>query len=409
MTGAGSRADPRILIIGAGHAGGSVAVLLRQQGHTGAIVLAGEETVVPYQRPPLSKTYLKGDTTLDLLKLRPDRFYAEHDIGLRIPARAVAIDRAAKRVQFDSGEAEPYDVLILATGSRNRALTIPGADLPHVHSLRSAADAERLRLSMHPGGHLVIIGGGYIGLEVAASATAFGMKVTVIEREARVLARVASEPLSAFFTRYHRDHGVDIVTDAAVASVDAGGVHLADGRRFPCELVLVGVGAVPCDALAQAAGLDCAGGVLVDLEARTSDPAILAIGDVTMRPLPLYENRRARLESVPNALEQAKQAVAAILGLPPPKPEVPWFWSDQFGAKLQIAGLPFDVDDVVVRGDPSAPGFAVFHLKGDVVRAVEAINSAPEFMIGKQLIGKQTRISRDRLADRHYSIKQVAA
>jgi 3-phenylpropionate/trans-cinnamate dioxygenase ferredoxin reductase subunit len=263
-----------------------------------------------------------------------------------------------------------------------------------------------------PGKRLAVVGGGYIGLEVAASGRALGAEVVVLEKEERLLARVAGPTLSAFFKAYHEARGVHFELGCSVEGFEGeggkvSGVKLSDGRVVPCDAVVVGVGAVPNDEIAMAAGLECARGVVVDLAARTSDPAIFAIGDVTQRPMPLYD-RMFRPESVPSALEQAKQAASAIAGRPPPAPEVPWNWSDQYDIKLQIAGLPFDADQVIVRGDPAAAKFAVFHLKGDQLQSVEAINAPPEFMMGKQLIGNRKPVDKARLADPSVSMKEVA-
>ncbi|MEJ6788967.1 FAD-dependent oxidoreductase [Brevundimonas sp. BR2-1] len=403
----------RVLIIGAGHAGGTAAALLRQYGHEGSIVLAGEEPAAPYQRPPLSKAWLKGETDLEALLLRPESFYEEHGIELRTGATATAIDPAARRVSFADGTVEPYDALILATGSRARRLAIPGADRPALMELRTLADAERLKAALGPGRRLAIVGGGYVGLEAAASARALGAEAVVIERMDRVLARVASETLSAFFTARHRSEGVEVLTGAEVTAFEDAGVRLADGRLIEADALLVGVGAVACDDLARAAGLECGNGVIVDEQARTSDPAIWAIGDATFRPIPVHGGRRRRLESVPNALEQAKQAASAIVGRPAPAPEVPWFWSDQYDLKLQIAGLPDGADRQIVRGDPGVIGegasFAVFHLEGDRILCVEAVNAPAEFMAGRMMIGKATPVDAVKLADPSVSMKLVAA
>lgn len=398
----------KVLIIGAGHAGGSVAAFLRQYGHEGPIVLAGEEGAPPYQRPPLSKAWLKGEADLEALLLRPLRFYAEQNIDFRPSMVAVAVDLAAKTVAFHDGSSETYDILVLATGSTARKLPVPGGDLPDLLELRTMKDAERLKAVLGPGKRLAVVGGGYVGLEAAASARALGAEAVVIERALRVLARVASETLSAFFTTQHRAHGVEILTNAEVVAVARDGVTLADGAVVSADAVLVGVGALACDVLARSAGLTCGDGVVVDAEARTSDPAIFAIGDMTRRPIPVHGGVHHRLESVPNALEQAKQAAAAIVGRAGPTPEVPWFWSDQYDVKLQIAGLPFDADRQVVRGDPTASGFAVFHLNGDRIVCVEAVNAPPEFMAGRQLIAKATPVDVDKLADPAVSMKAVA-
>ena len=403
----------RIVIIGAGHAGGTAAALLRQYGYAGAITLVGDEPIAPYQRPPLSKAWLKGEANADDLMLKEPGFYPEHNIDLRLSTRVSQIDRTAKAVILETGEALAYDWVILATGARARPLPVPGAELAGVLVLRTAADAEHLKAAIGPGKRLAIIGGGYIGLEAAASARALGAEAVVIEREPRVLARVACEALSDFFQIYHRARGVTFELNAGVAAIEGAngqvtGVRLTDGRLVACDAALVGVGAVPNVELAREAGLTCVDGVVVDLEARTSDPAIFAIGDVTHRPMPLYD-RMFRLESVPNALEQAKQAAAAIAGRAGPAPEVPWFWSDQYDLKLQIAGLPFDADEIVVRGDPAGAKFAVFHLQAGRLLAVEAVNAPPEFMAGKQLIGSRRLVARDRLADTTISMKEVAA
>ncbi|MBO9710904.1 MAG: FAD-dependent oxidoreductase [Caulobacter sp.] len=405
--------ESRVVIVGAGHAGGSAAAFLRQYGHTGPIVLIGEEPLLPYQRPPLSKAWLKGEADAESLALKPDAWYAEAGVSLRLQAVAVEINRGARTVILASGETVSYDFLILATGARARELPIPGADLAGVLALRTAADAEALKGALGPGKRLAVVGGGYVGLEAAASARALGAEATIIERESRVLARVACETLSHFFQDYHGARGVNFVLNANVEAFEGAdghvtGVRMKGGEVIACDAVLVGVGAYPNVELAQDAGLECSGGIVVDLEARTSDPRVFAVGDVTHRPLPTYE-RQFRLESVPNALEQAKQAAAAIVGRAPPPHEIPWFWSDQYDLKLQIAGLPFDADAQVVRGDVAAAKFAVFHLKGDLIQAVEAVNAPPEFMAGKQLIAKRTPVSLEKLADPTISMKEVAA
>jgi 3-phenylpropionate/trans-cinnamate dioxygenase ferredoxin reductase subunit len=407
--------DPRahVVILGAGHAGGTLAALLRQYGHEGPITLLGEEPLPPYQRPPLSKAWLKGEADAEGLALKPLEFYAEHQIDFRPQTRAVKLERSAKVVRLADGGSVSYDVLALATGARAIALPIPGADLPGVMFLRTAADAEELKATIGPGKTLAVVGGGYIGLEVAASGRALGAEVVVLEREERLLARVACEALSTFFKAYHEARGVTFELGCEVVAFEGGrhvtGVKLADARIVPCDAVVVGVGAHPNDELARDAGLECARGVVVDLAARSvTDPAIFAIGDVAHRPMPIY-GRMFRMESVPNALEQAKQAACAITGRPAPPGETPWQWSDQYDLKLQIAGYAFDVDEIVLRGDPKSAKFAVFHLKGDQLQSVEAINSPPEFMMGKQLILNRKPVDKAKLADPTISMKEVAA
>ncbi len=409
-----SQSDARIVIVGAGHAGGSAAALLRQYGWKGPITLVGEEPIAPYQRPPLSKAWLKGEADAASLALRPDSFYPANNVALRLATGAVAIDRGARTVALSSGETLPYDHLILALGARARKLSLPGLSLAGVLELRTVADADHLKAALRSGKRLAVIGGGYIGLEAAASARALGAEAVVIERENRVLARVACPELSNFFQDYHRAKGVDLVVDAAIEALEGTeghvtGVRLSDGRLIACDAVLVGVGAAANEELARDAGLACDGGIVVDLAARTADPRIYAIGDCTRRPLPLYDCM-GRLESVPNALEQAKQAAADLCGRPPPTPEVPWFWSDQYDLRLQIAGLPFGATETVLRGDPGSAQFAIFHLAADErLLAVEAINAAPEFMGGRMMIGKRKQIPGGKLRDMSLSMKDLAA
>ena len=402
----------RVVIIGAGHAGGSAAAFLRQYGFTGSITLIGEEPYTPYQRPPLSKAWLKGEADEDDLALRPDSFYADEHIDLRLDVRVEAFDRWNRQVLLPGGERIAYDRLILATGARPRTLPLPGAELDGVLAVRSVAVAEALKVRLGPGKCLAVIGGGYIGLEAAASARALGAEAVVIEREPRLLARVACAALSEFFLSYHRGKGVSFALGAQVTGIEGkdgrvSAVAFANGRPLPCDAVLVGVGAIPNDDMARAAGLDCQDGVLVDLAARTSDANVSAVGDCTRRPLPIY-GEIGRLESVPNALEQAKQAAADICGRPPPAGEVPWFWSDQYDIKLQIAGLPLHADRTVIRGEPRFGRFAVFHLTSDCrVQCVEAVNSPAEFMGGRQLIGSRKPVSAERLRDISVPMKAV--
>jgi 3-phenylpropionate/trans-cinnamate dioxygenase ferredoxin reductase subunit len=403
----------RVVVVGAGHAGGTVAALLRQYGFNGWITLIGGEAVPPYQHPPLSKVWLKGDGDIANLLLRPAAFYAASRIDLRLSCRASAINRSGRTVELETGEELVYDRLVLATGSRGRSLPVPGNDLAGVVEVRTLADADRLRMMLRPGTRLVIIGAGYIGLEVAASVRMLGASVVVIEREARVMARVASEPLSEFLHRRHVAAGVRIVLNATVEAIEGrhghvAAVRLLGGEAIPCDVVVIGIGVDPDDALARAAGIACSDGIVVDLAARTSDSAIHAIGDCTQRPLQLY-GRTCRLESVPNALEQAKQAATHLSGRPPPVPEVPWFWSDQYDTRLQIAGLPFDVAEMVVRGDPHAASFAIFHLsKEGAIQAVEAVNAPAEFMGGRLMIAGRKRPTVARLRNLSHTIYELA-
>jgi len=401
----------RVVVVGAGHGGGTAAAMLRQQGYTGEVVLIGDEPVGPYHRPPLSKSLLKGELEQPL---QPKDFYDKQGIELRTATRVVSVDREARAVRLANGESVGFDVLILATGARARRLPIPGADLGRVYELRTITHARVLYDVLSPGRHLAIVGGGWIGLEVAASARSAGVEVTVLEREERLLARVASRELSEHLTEYHQARGTRILTSAQVVAFEpkesrrVGAVVLDDGRIIECDRVLVGVGAVADDELARSAGLRCEDGVVVDDRARTEDPVVYAVGDMTRRPLSFHDGL-FRLESIPSAVEQSRQAVAAILGKPAPHPEVPWFWSDQFDLKLQIAGLLLDADTVTVRADPETNRLAVFHSTDGRLMTVEAVNAPAEFMVGKQLIRDGAEIDVDRLADPSVPLDQVAA
>ena len=413
MSDAGPGIEPGIVIVGAGHAGGSAAAFLRQYGWTGPITIVGEEPLAPYQRPPLSKAWLKGEADAESLALRPPSFYEEEKIALRLSTRVEAVDRWNRQVVLAGGERLAYRKLILATGARARKLLLPGADLEGVLELRTAADAETLKKALGPGKRLAVIGGGYIGLEAAASARALGADAIVVERESRLLARVACTALSEFFLSYHRGKGVSFALSAQATHIagrdgKVAAIHFQNGAPIACDAVLVGIGVIPRDDIARAAGLECHDGVMVDLAARTSDPAVYAIGDCTRRPLPIY-GQVGRLESVPNALEQAKQAAADICGREAPQREVPWFWSDQYDIKMQIAGLPIGVEHTVIRGEPRFGRFAVFHLTEDGrVQCVEAVNSPAEFMGGRQLIASRKQVALDRLRDMSTPMKAVA-
>ncbi|MEU2001638.1 NAD(P)/FAD-dependent oxidoreductase [Rhodococcus sp. NPDC019627] len=404
-----SHSTPTVVIVGAGHAGGTLAGMLRQQKFDGRIVLCGDEIHPPYHRPPLSKKYA-GDEFVQWLK--PEAFYADNAIETLLGDPVVGIDRDARTATTASGTVLEYTTLVLATGAAPRTLTLPGSELGGVLSLRTLADATLLRDAVHTGSALAIIGGGYVGLEVAASARARGCEVTVIEREDRVLARVASPELSSVLTEFHRDRGTRIITGAEVREISGAdgrvdGVALGDGTEISCDMVLVGVGAIPNDALARESGIECLAGIVVDGSARTSDPHVLAIGDVTYR---LHDTlgKMVRLESIPSAVEQAKQAAAVIMEAPLPPHEVPWFWSDQFDLKMKMAGMVGPDTRAVLRGNPSESSFALFHLNTDGIPvAVETVNAAAEFMAGKKFIGNRTKIDPAVLADPVISLREA--
>ncbi len=402
----------KIVIIGGGQAAAQACASLRLFGFEGAITLVADEPALPYQRPPLSKAYMKGDMSEERLYFRPAAWYQDNNIETMLSTRAVSVDRAAQTVFLQDDRALPYDALILSTGSRPRALPLPGADLKNVFALRDLADVEQIRPNMVAGKRLVIVGAGYIGLEAAAVARQLGLDVTVLEMEARVLARVTSPVMSTFFEREHRAQGVNIRTNTRLASLTGNGkvtaAVLSDGTEIAADIVLVGIGILPNEDLASAAGIACANGILADRDARTSDPLVFAAGDCARRPLVHY-GRQGRLESVHNAIEQGKLAAAAIMGKPRPNEDCPWFWSDQYDLKLQIAGLSESYDESVVRGDPDTRKFAVFYLRGGKLIAVDAINSAPEFLASKKLIIAGTSLAPEQLKDTSLSMKEIAA
>lgn len=406
-------ANPRrVVVIGAGHGGGFVVGFLRQYGFTGSITLVGDEPVLPYHRPPLSKAWIKGNVDMAGLALRLDTFYTEQHVDLRLGCRATAIDAVNRQVSLDSGEQFSYDDLILATGADARQLPLAGSAHNNVMTLRTVADAEKLRTALGPGKRLVIIGGGYVGLECAATARAIGSEVVLIERAPRLLERVASAPISGFLQTCHEQQGVQFVLDASIEAIEgensAEAVRIADGRRFPCDVVLVGIGATPATALAETSELACDDGITIDADCRTSNQHIFALGDAAKRPHPLYQ-RNLRLESVPSAMEQAKRVASVIAGREPGHAEVPWFWSDQYELKLQIVGLPFEVDQIVVRGDPASGKFGVYHLSTGRVVTVEAINSPPDFFAGKKLLASGKVVDAGQLADTSIALTELAA
>ncbi|WP_290753421.1 FAD-dependent oxidoreductase [Henriciella sp.] len=406
-------AAQKIVIIGGGQAGAQVVQSLRQFGYEGDLVLVGDEAALPYQRPPLSKAYMKGELGEDRLYFKPAAWYEDNKVETLLSQRVEKIDRARRQVTLEHGGHLDYDALIIATGSRPRPLPVEGADLENVFDLRGLADVEHIQPKMIPGHRLVIVGAGYIGLEAAAVARQLGLEVRVLEMEQRALARVTSPVISSFYEALHMEHGVDVRCGARLARLkgeDGKLTHavLASGEEIEADMVLAGIGIVPNVELAEDAGLPVKNGIIVDEDARTSDPRIFAAGDCTVRPLAHYA-RTGRLESVHNAIEQGKLAAAAIMGKPRPALDCPWFWSDQYDIKLQIAGLSMGYDEIVVRGDIEAKKFAAFYLKNGLLIAVDAINSPPEFIASKRLIMSGASVASETLKDTSISMKEIAA
>jgi 3-phenylpropionate/trans-cinnamate dioxygenase ferredoxin reductase subunit len=399
-----------ILIIGGGQAGAQAIDTLRKEGFGGRLVLIGDEPQLPYQRPPLSKKYLCGEMAAERLLFRHQSFYDEHRIELKLGTRAVRLDAGARQVGLAGGETLTYDRLLLCLGAESRRLTCPGAELAGVHYLRGLADVAPIQTGFKPQARVVIIGGGYIGLETAATCRKMGCEVTVLEMADRIMNRVVAPAVSQYFAAEHRLHGVDILCDMRVIRLEGRErverVVCADGSSHEADLVIVGVGAVATTELAISAGLACDNGIVVDEYCRTSDAAIYAAGDCTNHPSPRF-GRRVRLESVDNAFEQAKTAALNMLDRPVAHDRVPWFWSDQFDNKLLIVGLSQDYDRQVLRGDPASRSFSVCYLKGSELLAVEAVNHSKDYMAARKLIADRTPLQADRLADASLALKDA--
>ncbi len=398
-----------VVIIGGGQAGGQTALSLRQNGFEGSVTIIGDEPYVPYERPPLSKSFLAGDATEERMFMRPAAFYAEKHIVFLQKTTVTRVDRAARRVHLENGDSVPYTKLVFATGGRVRKMNCPGADLPGVHYLRNIDDVLGFRDRLTPGTKLVIVGGGYIGLEVAAVAVKRGCKVTVLEMLPLVLNRVVHPEMSHFYTEVHRAAGVDIRTSTAVTAFEGSGkvAHVVCGDQVTeADVVIVGIGIVPNVELASAAGLATDNGIVIDDCMRTADPAIFAAGDCTNHPNDVIGGR-LRLESVPNALAQGKAAAQAIMGNPQPLHEVPWFWSDQYDLKLQMTGLSRSDDQIVIRGSMAERKFSACYLRGGVFVACQAVNMAKDFLQSKKLIAEKVRPDPARLADLAIALKDL--
>jgi len=400
-----------LVVVGGGQAAAQAVQSLRAHNFAGAITLVCDEPHPPYQRPPLSKKYLAGELTRDRLYLRPASFYAEKGVTLAQNRRAEELDLAARKVRLDDGSSLAYDRLLLATGSRVRRLSVPGTDLPGVHYLRTIADVDAITAELTPGARAVLVGAGYIGLEVAAVLKTRGFDVTVLEALEHVLSRAVSPDVAAFYAERHRAAGVVIQCGAQVAAFQGttrvASVATTAGQTFACDVAIVGIGIVPNIELARAAGLQCDNGIVVDEFARTADPNVVAAGDCTNHPHPKL-GRRMRLESVPNAIHQAKVAAATLIGAPVAYSEVPWFWSDQYDLKLQIVGLSGGYDEVVLRGEPATRSFAAFYLARGELLAVDAVNSPRDFAAAKKLVANGARIAPEVLRDPSVDLTTLA-
>jgi 3-phenylpropionate/trans-cinnamate dioxygenase ferredoxin reductase subunit len=401
-----------VLIVGAGHAGFQLAASLRQHGFGGRIGLINDEAHLPYQRPPLSKAYLKGEGRPDSLMFRPDKFYRDQNIEL-IADRAVSIDRGARRLLLASGATLEYWHLVLATGARNRLLDIPNANLADVRYLRTLNESETLRQQIAPGQRVVVVGAGFIGLEFAATARAKGLEVDVVELGPRVMARAVTAEISAFFEARHAAAGIRIhfgvqATGIEGDGVSVTGVSLSDGRHLPADLVVVGVGVLPNVELAGEAGLAVASGIIVNEQLLTSDPDISAIGDCALFASPRFGGL-LRLESVQNAADHARCVAARLTGDAKTYDGLPWFWSDQGPDKLQIAGLTTGYDRVVVRGDAGQGSFSAFCYKSGQLVGVESVNRASDHVFGRKILGLNRSIEPEQAADLNFDLKAALA
>jgi 3-phenylpropionate/trans-cinnamate dioxygenase ferredoxin reductase subunit len=401
-----------IIIIGGGHGGSQLAASLRSEGYDGPLTLVTAETDIPYQRPPLSKAFLK-EARHDLLPLRPESFYEKNAIRLMLAAEVESIDLGGRTLRLADGAVLDFDRLALATGARARLPPVEGTHLAGVHVLRVAAEARALRDRLHAAENVVVIGGGFIGLEVAATARLLGKTVTVLEAADRLMGRVVAPEISRHFLDLHRGWGTDIRLDTAVGRVigDAGrvvAVETSAGNSIPADLALMGIGVLPNVEIAAAAGLGVENGILVDETMATASPEVVAVGDCVS--FPHWElKRRVRLESVQNAVDQAKTAAKTLLGRPEPYHEVPWFWSDQGDVKLQMVGLPFGTTRAVVRGKVEDNRFSVFHFAGERLLAIDSVNRATDHMVGRRLLAAGISPSPEICADESVDLKALAA
>ncbi|MFN3468953.1 MAG: NAD(P)/FAD-dependent oxidoreductase [Novosphingobium sp.] len=407
------RAD--VIIVGAGHGGAQAAIALRQNGFDGRILVIGREPEIPYERPPLSKEYLAREKTFERICIRPAQFWQDKGVEMRLGAEVVSLDPAAHTVTLADGAQVAYGRLIWATGGDPRRLSCAGADLGGVHAVRTREDADRLMAELDAGARrAVVIGGGYIGLEAAAVLTKFDVHVTLLEALPRVLARVAGEALSQFYEAEHRAHGVDLRTSAAMDSIvgengRVTGVKMQDGEVLPADIVIVGIGIVPCVGPLLQAGAAGGNGVDVDEYCRTSLADVYAIGDCAAHANAFADGAVIRLESVQNANDMANAVAKAICGNPVPYAATPWFWSNQYDLKLQTVGLSTGHDQAVLRGDPAARSFSVVYLKGGKVVALDCVNMVKDYVQGKKLVEARAQIAPELLADVSIPLKEMAA
>ena len=401
-----------VVIVGAGHGGAQVAIALRQARLSGTVALIGAEPELPYERPPLSKDFLCGDRPFERMLIRPAEFWRAQGIQMICGRSALAVDATAHRVTLADGESIEYGRLIWAAGGSPRQLTCPGTDLAGVHTVRARADVERIRHELSTVTHVVVVGGGFIGLEVAATLRKLGKNVTVLEAQDRVLARVAAEPLSRFYEAEHRSRGVDVRLGANIDCIEGtngrvSGVRLLNGEKLPAQMVVVGIGIAPAVGPLIAAGAQGGNGVTIDANCRTSLPDVFALGDCALQSSTFADGAHVRIESVQNALDHAAVIARHFSGAPAASAVVPWFWSNQYDLRLQTLGLSVGHDDLVLRGEPTSKRFSLVYLKAGRVVALDCINAAADYMQGRALIMARACISRARLADPAIPLKTL--
>ena len=405
--------DSSIVIVGAGHAGVQAAASLREEGFAESIKLLSAEAHLPYQRPPLSKAFLKGALEADGLPLRAAQFYQDKGVDLMLGEEAILIDRSACRVELASGRRLDYGHLVLATGARQRPLVVPGVDLEGVLVLRGLTDARGLRERLGAARRIVVVGAGFIGLEIAATATSLGGEVTIVEVSPRPLGRAVSPATSAFFKEAHQAFGARMMLGVGIAALrgqdgHVNAVELSDGAIVPADLAIIGIGVLPEDRLARRSGLACDNGIIVNEHLETSDSLISAIGDCAIFPCPLV-GFPIRLESVQNAVDQARSVARRIVGKPEPYAALPWFWSDQGDLKLQIVGLSHGCDEWVVRGDPQSRAFSVFGFRAGELAAVETVNRPGDHMAARRIIAAKLPLSPEQAGSLDFDLRKLAA
>lgn len=400
-----------VVIVGAGHGGAQVAVMLRTQKFEGSIAIIGDEPELPYERPPLSKEYFAGEKEFERIQLRPAKYWDEREVTMLLDTRIVAVDSVAHTVTTAAGETIGYGKLVWATGGAPRMLPIPGGDLPGVQGVRTRADADAMKAASETAGQIVVIGGGYIGLEAAAVLRKAGKKVVLLEALDRVLARVAGEELSRFYEKEHRDHGVDLRLGVCVEAIEGAdrvtGVRLTDDEVIPADLVIVGIGIVPAVEPLIAAGAEGGNGVRVDRLCKTSLPDIYAIGDCAAHENDYAEGAVIRLESVQNANDQANVVAKGIVGAEAPYHAIPWFWSNQYDLKLQTAGLSTGHDQAVLRGDPATRSFSVVYLKSGKVIAIDCVNATKDYVQGRMVVTAGIQATAEQVADAETPLKTL--